>query len=235
MGSVMQQALTLDEFKSALPDKIKKSVNQQLIDQVNTTLSEPELYESYRDNLVSYASVMQDGKFKITNYLAAVKYVSHKLMGRTNLASYSNTFPDKIIRFAAEGVASKDIASYVSAYNKSKLVNLIYEQTMIPFHVLNQDMYQKALNTQAELMLGANSEKVRSDAANSLLTHLKPPEATKIELDIGIKKDSSIDALRQATMGLVAQQRTALQAGAFNAQEVAHSVVVLDNESGEEV
>jgi len=231
----MQQALTLDEFKSALPDKIKKSVNQQLIDQVNTTLSEPELYESYRDNLVSYASVMQDGKFKITNYLAAVKYVSHKLMGRTNLASYSNTFPDKIIRFAAEGVASKDIASYVSAYNKSKLVNLIYEQTMIPFHVLNQDMYQKALNTQAELMLGANSEKVRSDAANSLLTHLKPPEATKIELDIGIKKDSSIDALRQATMGLVAQQRTALQAGAFNAQEVAHSVVVLDNESGEEV
>jgi hypothetical protein len=221
MGSVMQQALTLDEFKSALPDKIKKSVNQQLIDQVNTTLSEPELYESYRDNLVSYASVMQDGKFKITNYLAAVKYVSHKLMGRTNLASYSNTFPDKIIRFAAEGVASKDIASYVSAYNKSKLVNLIYEQTMIPFHVLNQDMYQKALNTQAELMLGANSEKVRSDAANSLLTHLKPPEATKIELDIGIKKDSSIDALRQAT--------------AFNAQEVAHSVVVLDNESGEEV
>lgn len=231
----MQQALTLDEFKSALPDKIKKSVNQQLIDQVNTTLSEPELYESYRDNLVSYASVMQDGKFKITNYLSAVKYVSHKLMGRTNLASYSNTFPDKIIRFAAEGVASKDIASYVSAYNKSKLVNLIYEQTMIPFHVLNQDMYQKALNTQAELMLGANSEKVRSDAANSLLTHLKPPEATKIELDIGVKKDSSINALRQATMGLVAQQRTALQAGAFNAQEVAHSVVVIDNESGEDV
>ena len=227
------ELLTEDQFKAALPDKVKKSVNQQLMDQVNATLAEPELYENYRDNLVSYTSVMQDGKFKITSYLSAVKYVSHKLMGRTNIEAYSKTFPEKIQRFTAEGVVPKDIASYVSAYNKSKLVNLIFEQTMIPFHVLNQDMYQKALNVQADLMLHANSEKVQSDAANSLLTHLKPPEAQKIELDLGVKKDSSIDALRAATMGLVAQQRTAMQAGTINAQEVAHSPVVIENDSGD--
>ena len=223
-------ALTVDQFKAALPEKVRKNINQALIDQINTTLSEPEMYEQYRDNLLSYAKVMADGKFKISQYLSAVKYVSYKLQGRTNLESYSLTFPDKIKRFAAQGVSSKDIASYTTAYNKSKLVNIIMEQSLVPSWVLNQDLYQKALNTQAELMMTAQSEKVRSDAANSLLTHLKQPETQKVELDIGIKKDSSIHALREATMALVAQQRDAMRAGVMNAQETAHSRVVLDGE-----
>lgn len=218
--------LTVAQFQEALPDKVKKSVNQTLIDQINKTLSEPELYEVYRDNLMSYTKVMAEGKFKITNYIDAVKYVSHKLMGCTNTDAYAKTFPDKIQRFNAQGVSAKDIASYVTAYNKSKLVNLIMEQTLVPMWVLNQDLYQKALNTQAELMISANSEKVRSDAANSLLTHLKPPETKKIELDIGVKEDSSISALREATMALAAQQREAIMAGAMNAQDVAHSKVI---------
>ena len=221
-------ALTIDQFKAALPDKVKKSINQELIDQINATLQEPELYEQYRENLLSYTKVMQDGRFKINEYINAVKYVSHKLMGCTNLDAYSKTFPDKIQRFTAQNVAQKDIASYVTAYNKQKLVNLIYEQTLIPSYVLNQDLYQKALNTQAELMIYAKSEKVRSDAANSLLTHLKPPEVKKVELDIGIKEDGSIAQLRATTLELARQQRLALEAGMLNAQEVAHSTLIID-------
>lgn len=40
--------LTAEQFKRALPDKVKKSVDQELIDQINSTLSEPEMYEAYR-------------------------------------------------------------------------------------------------------------------------------------------------------------------------------------------
>lgn len=226
-------ALTVEQFKSALPDKVKKSVNQELIDQINTTLSDPDMYEAYRDNLLSYTKVMSDGRFKVTDYISAVKYVSHKLMGSTNIDAYSKTFPDKIARFTAQGVLPKDIASYVTAYNKSKLVNLIMEQTLIPSYVLNQDLYQKALNVQAELMVSAKSEKVRSDAANSLLTHLKMPETQKVELEIGVKEDSAISALRATTMELARQQRMMLEAGAMNAQEVAHSRLVIEGEAKE--
>jgi hypothetical protein len=221
-------ALTVDQFKDALPDKVKKSINQELIDQINTTLSDPEMYEAYRDNLLSYTRVMADGRFKVSEYVNAVKYVSHKLMGATNIEAYSKTFPDKMVRFNAQGVSSKDIASYVTAYNKSKLVNLIFEQTLIPSYVLNQDLYQRALNVQADLMISAKSEKVRSDAANSLLTHLKMPETQKVELDVKVKEDSSISQLRQATLELARQQRLAMEAGAMNAQQVAHSKVVVD-------
>ena len=188
--------LTLDQFQLALPDKVKKSINQELIDQINNTLSDPEMFESYRDNLISYTKVMADGKFKVTQYIDAVRYVSFKLMGCTNIEAYTKTFPDKYQRFIQQGVQAKDIASYVTAYNKSKLVNLIFEQTLIPSHVLNQDLYQRALNVQADLMINAKSEKVRCDAANSLLTQLKAPEVKKVELDIGVKEDGSIAALR---------------------------------------
>jgi len=219
----MTTALTVEQFKQCLPDKVKKSINQELIDQINGTLSDPEMYESYRDNLLSYTKVMADGRFKVPSYIDAVRYVSHKLMGCTNIEAYTKTFPDKYQRFVAQGVVAKDIASYVTAYNKSKLVNLIFEQTLIPSYVLNQDLYQKALNVQAELMVNSGSDKVRCDAANSLLTHLKMPETQKVELEIGIKEDSSIKALRDTTMALARQQRMMMEAGAMNAQEIAHS------------
>lgn len=226
-------ALTVEQFKVALPDKVKKSINQELIDQINATLADPDMYEAYRDNLLSYTQVMGDGRFKIGDYVNAVKYVSHKLMGASNIDAYVKTFPDKYQRFITNGVAAKDIASYVTAYNKSKLVNLIMEQTLVPSYVLNQDLYQKALNVQAELMLTARSEKVRSDAAAHLLNALKMPEKQKVELEIGVKEDGSIAALRATTLELARQQRLMVQAGAMNAQEVAHSRLVVDVEAKE--
>lgn len=218
--------LTIEQFQEALPEKMKKSVNKEIIDQINKTLSDPELYEQYRDNLLSYTRVMQDGKFKITQYLDAVKYVGFKLMGMTNQEAYSRAFPEKMARFRLQNVAAKDIASYVTAYNKSKLVTLLYEQTMIPTSILNQDLFQKALNVQAELMMTANSEKVRCDAANSLISALKPPETKKVELNVGMREDQSISSLREATLELVAKQKQMLQAGLMDAQQVAHSKVI---------
>lgn len=221
-------ALTLEQFQLALPDKVKKSVNQELIDSVNAVISDPEVYEAYRENLLSYTKVMQDGKFKVTGYVDAVRYVSYKLMGHTNIDSYIKTFPDKYQRFLDQGVAAKDIASYVTAYNKSKLVNLIFEQTIIPSYVLNQDLYQKALNVQAELMVSSKSDMVRTTAANSLLTQLKMPEKQKVELDINVKEDGSIAALRAATLELAKHQRLSMQAGQSTAQEIAASSLVID-------
>ena len=230
VGAVSTHVLDVEQFKKALPDKMKKSVSQELVDQVNLMLADPDMYEHYRENLISYTSVMADGKFRIDQYVNAVKYVSHKLMGCTNERAYANTFPDKMVDFAARQVTKKEISSYVHAYNGSKLVNLILAQTLVPVHVLNMDLFQKAINTQAELMVTAKSEKVRSDAANSLLTHLKPPEIQKIELDIGVKPDSAIEALRASTMDLVAQQRQLLQAGLMTAGQVAGGRLLIDGE-----
>lgn len=214
--------LTEEEFRAALPDKMKKSINSQLIDKINGTLMDEEEYENYRNNLISYTRVMADGKFKIEQYLDAVRYTSFKIQGATNIEAYAKTFPDKIQRFQREGVSDKDIASYVSAYNKGKLVNLIMEQTLVPTWVLNQDLHQKAINHLATLMITAKSEKVQADSAAALLTHLKPPEAAKVELQITHNEDNGMNALKNTMMELVQRQKLAIESGMMNVQEVAH-------------
>jgi hypothetical protein len=206
--------LTVDEFKEALPPQMKKAVNQELIDSINTSLNDPDILATYAENLISYTSVLQCGKFKIENYLNAVKYVGFKVMGLTSKAAYAKTFPKKYTTFLARNVKEKDIASYVTAYNKSKLVNLIFEQTLIPSYILNASVFQKAINHQAHLMLNAKSEKVQQDAANSLLTHLKPPEKVKMELDIAVKSEGSIiDTYQQAMRSMVEQQLKLIENG----------------------
>ena len=222
--------LTLEQFRDVLPKQVRGAVSDELIDSVNLAIANSELRENFRDNLLSYTSVMKDGKFKIESYINAVKYVSLKLLGSSNVDAYLKTFPDKHQWFITQNTSSKDISAYVAAYNKTKLVNLIFAQTLVPFHVLNADLYQKALNVQVALMTDEDvSPKVRSDAANSVLTHLKPPETTKIELDV--KDDNSMLAgLRQTMLELAAMQHKNIELGISSAKDVAHSNLIIEGE-----
>lgn len=222
----MSNDLTIAQFKEALPAGMRKSVNPELVTKINDLLSDPDMHETYREGLLSYTKIMAEGKFKVSGYLDAVKYVSHKLMGKTSIDAFSTTFPEKIQRWTLQQVESKDIASYVTAYNKSKMVGLLMEQTLTPFWVLNQDMYQKALNTQAHLMVSAKSELVRTTAANSILTQLKPPEVKKVELNLGASDDSTIGDLRETTRKLVEQQKAMLAAGVLSVQDIAHNPII---------
>jgi len=218
--------LTTEQFKQVVPNQFKACVSQELIDQINQTLADPDMYETYRDNLLGYAHVMREGKFKMEDYINAIKYCSHKIMGASNIDAYVKTFPDKYQAMLSAGKNAKDISSFVTSYNKNKLVNLILEQSMIPSWVLNQDMYQKALNHQLFLMLNAKSEKVQSDAANSILVHLKPPEVTKVELDIGLKKDSAMDDLKQNLAELALMQKQFISAGVTQVKDLAQQKLV---------
>ena len=218
--------ITTEVQKHSLPDKFKNSVNDELLNNINNTLSDPDLYETYRDNFLSYMSVLNDGRYKITDYLNAVKYCTQRLMGKSQIDSYIVTFPDRYNTMIQNGKSSKDISSIVTVYNKSKLVNAIMEQSLIPSYILNQDLYQKAINVQAELMNTASSEKVRSDAANSLLTHLKPPETKKVELDIGLKHGNEVEQLRNVIAELAGKQRKFIEAGVVTAKETAEQRLI---------
>ena len=50
----MTALLSLEQFKQVMPSQLRGSINQELIDQINTTLSDPTMFEIYRDNLLSY-------------------------------------------------------------------------------------------------------------------------------------------------------------------------------------
>ncbi len=220
--------ITEEQFKEILPASVRKNVNKDVLDVVNSAIADPAAIEAFRENLVTYSNVLTQGKYKLTSYVDSIKYVTHKLLGCTNIDAYTKAFPDKVADFRARGVSEKDIASYVSAFNRSKLVNAVFAQTMIPVHILNADVYQEAINIQLNLARNAQSEKVRSDAANSLLVQLRPPEIKKVELDIGLKEDSVITALKETAKELVRQQKEAVQLGIINANDVARSGLIIE-------
>lgn len=212
--------LTTELMKKALPRNMKARVNQEFVDKINLALTDPNTAEMLRDNIIGYADILAEGRYKMDDYINAVKYVSFKTMGKTNTAAYIATFPDRYTNFKANGTSDKDIASYITSYNKNKLVNLIYEQTLIPTHILNADIHQQAINRLADLMVNASSEKVQSDSANALLTHLKRPETQKVELDIGVRESSAIAELNHTMKILAAKQVDLIGSNAYSIKEI---------------
>lgn len=205
--------LTKELVERAVPATLKSSITQQLVDRINNATTDPIVAENIRENFIHYTGVLRDGKFKTEDYLNAVMYVSFKLMGDSNLEAYKKTFPLRYQDLLAKGTSSKDIAAYVAAHNKGKLVNLVFEQSAIPSWVLNQHIYQEAINEQYSLMTTAQSEKVRTEAANSLLTHLKRPEVIKSQIDVNLKDSSGMTELKETMRQLAEVQRNAIQNG----------------------
>lgn len=220
------ELMTEDVFKAALPKQFKGAVSAEVIDGINAVIGNPELAENYRDNLLSYTSVLAEGRYKITDYVNAVRYVSHRMMGDTVVMSYAKSFPDRYQRLVSQGVTDKDISSHAYAYNSNQLVAKVYEQTLIPIHIVNADLRQKAVNVLAELMINSSSDKVRSESADRLLTHLKIPEAKRIELNVTTGQSTTIDELAASTKALVEQQKAMLQANMMNAKQMAHSKII---------
>jgi hypothetical protein len=199
--------LTLRQVQDALPAGNRNNITQDMVNQLNALSKDPEEARYIRDNFVSFSQVLQEGRFRIGDYVHAVMYVSHKVMGKSNVDSYKATFPERYAAMVSAGKPQKDMASIITAYNKGILVTKVMERAIVPSWILNQDMFQSALNTQYELMTDTQvSDKVRCEAANSLLTHLKKPEIHKSELKIDIAKSDGMAALEASLVALSREQ-----------------------------
>ena len=219
--------LTQDDIKQALPVHLRASVTQTMADTLNGISADPLIAENIRDNFIGYSAILKEGKFKTEDYIHAVAYVSYKVMGHTNKDAWARTFPARYARLVGSNTSDKDISAHVSAYHRNKLVNLIMEQSVVPTWLVNQDLFQKALNVQTELMMTANSEKVRTDAANSILSHLKKPE-TKADFQININpaESSGMKDMRDMLGQLAQQQRELIESGSMKTIDVAGSRLI---------
>lgn len=220
--------LTQAEIASALPPQLRTAATPALVAKVNAITNDPVMLDHIRDNFISYTHVLSDGKYKIEDYLNAVMYVSFKLMNLSNQDAYAKTFPQRMAALTQSGRSPKEISAYVSIYNKGKLVQAIMEQSIIPSWVLNQDKYQDAINVQADLMVNAQSEMVRTTAANSLLTALaRPKEVAGVNVNIH-NENNGMDELRKLLIGMAEVSRDLISQG-VDIKQVAAQRITLDN------
>lgn len=199
--------LTLGQVRDSLPANFRNNITESMVDQLNSLSTDPEEARYIRENFVSFSQVLMEGRYKVGDYVRAVMYVSHKVMGKSNMASYIATFPDRYQSMIARNKEPKDISSIVTAYNKGALVTKVMERAIVPSWILNQGMFQTALQTQHDLMTDIDvSDKVRCEAANSLLTHLKKPEVNKAELKIEIGLNDGMAALEASLVEMSERQ-----------------------------
>jgi len=217
--------LSKEMLAGTIPDKrFRKHITDDLVDLVN---SEPnsELRRVFRDNILTYASVLTTGNHSLPGYINAVKFVSLKLMGDKSSTAYSKVFPDRYQNLIDKGASTSYIASFADNYGKNSLVTKIIEQSMVPTHILNAGIYQEAINTQADLMRNAKSEMVRQKAAESLMTNLAAPVTAKLSMDINYNNDV-IEDLRATTKALAKQQLTMIMTGQVSAKQIADSDII---------
>lgn len=204
--------LTLNQVQETLPANFRNNITQDMVNQLNALSTDPEEARIIRDNFVTFSQVLHEGRFKIADYVRAVMYNSHKLMGKSNLDAYKATFQDRYAKMVAAGKPAKDINSIVAAYNKGLLVTEIAQRAMVPIWLMNQDAVQQAINIQVQLMNDTTvSDKVRSDAANSLLTHLKRPEVQKAELKVSVESNDGMAALEAQLVEVSRRQLEAIE------------------------
>jgi hypothetical protein len=221
--------LTLGQVQETLPANFRNNMTQDMDDQLNALSKDPEEARYMRENFVSFASVLQEGRFKVGDYVKAVMYVSHKVMGKSNHDAYKMTFPERYQPMVDAMKPQKDIASIISAYNRGQLVTMITERAMVPIWLMNQDVVQQAINTQVEIMSDINhNARDRTAAANSLLTHLKKPDVVKAELKIELAAQDGMAAMEAA---LVEFSSTQLEAIEHNPNVTANHVAALPMKS----
>lgn len=220
--------LTEAEVKQALPVPMRSAVNAEVMKVVNSIAADPDNAEAIRENFLTYSHVLKDGKYRVLDYINAVRYVSFKNMGLSNQDAWAKTFPDRYQAMVARGASAKDISASVSIYHKGQLVNKIMGQSMIPVHILFQSEYHKALMVQVHLMNSASSELVRTQAANSVLTHLAKPKDSVAKISIDVGESTAMTELQNTLADLAHQQRKLLEAGLSTKKLAAQDIIEVE-------
>ena len=218
-------SLELEAVRKLVPKTQRGLITQDFVDRITASVADTEVAEQFKENFITYINVLSKGRYKMEDYVSAVKYISFKLLGYSNIKAYAATFPERYQRLKDEG--QQQIEAYVSMYARGKLVNQIYEQTMVPTYVLNAPLHQEALN---ELAMMIKDPDVRGmtkvKACEAILQYTKQPEVVKGELTIGIEQSDTINDLREVTENLADTYRVMLEKKGVRLKDVAEANII---------
>ena len=216
--------ISLESVKKLVPKTQRSLITQEFADKLEASVKDSLIAEEFKDNFVTYLNVLSKGKYKMDDYVNAIKYVSFKLLGYSNIKAYAATFPERYQRLVDEG---HQIDAFVSMYNKNKLVIQIYEQTIVPSYVLNAPLHQEALNTLANMIKDEDiGGMTKVKACEAILAYTKQPEVIKGELTIGIEQSDTINDLREVTETLAETLRQSLTSGTRTLKQIAETKII---------
>lgn len=219
--------ITVETIRKVLPRNLSSHITDDFVDKLVGSIKDKEIARNILDNFISYSSALKHGGYSLDEYMNAVKYVSYKLMDYNSTEAYIATFPDRYKELRKNG-QDKFVGNYASMYNRGKLVNLIFEQTMIPTYVLNAPLHQEALNTLADIIRDDKIKgMVKVKACETILNYTKKPDVIKGEININMGQQSSvINELREVTEQLASTLQKSLTSGQKSLNEVTNTEII---------
>ena len=204
--------MTKEELINTVPKKARKGITDDIVDTLNSLVSDPNEAKIYKENIINYTNVLLEGRYKIQDYLNAVRFVGLVLGGMAKKQAYAKVFPDRHQHLIANGYSEEEYGIRVSMYQNSKLVKQIKEQAHIPLYILNMEHRQLAVNRLVEVLSDRDtSAKVTVEAADVLLKHLTPPQQISNGLNVVINTGdaSSLIGELKETLDAIANQKRA--------------------------
>ena len=178
--------------------------------------------DEFAEQLVTFSSVLKNGRYKADSYIKAVQYASYRQMNLSMTEAYKRTFPDRCFRRhdQTEKKPQGTIEALASIYDKTQIVQGILTQMQIPLHIMMMSERVRAANVLAYLMVNASNERIQMESADKLLNHINIPETMKVEMDVGFKADETLTQLN-ATLNKIADvAQSRIKAGTLTPVEV---------------
>ena len=205
--------MTLEELKVLMPKKKQKFMNQELVDMINDAETRNDFEGEFEKKVISYSSILTQGRYKTSDYIKAVEFVTHYLNGDEQAEAYVKTFPETVKRRIMEGKSSYATGA-PSMYFQGKLVQAIMAQAQLGIRLRHYNKIDKAVEVLFDLAVSKSStDRIKMESADKLLNHLKEPEESKVEIEIGVKKDESGQALEAKILEIAKLQKDAYEKG----------------------
>jgi len=189
-----KKTYTTEELQRLLPSK-KSLITDEIAEIINKSQNEPEFQgESLLQTAITYESVLKNARVGIKEYLNAIRFCAYLMSMEDNYTeAYKRTFWDRPfvqerLNLATDSQQYKELTSAASRYRRSKLVTDILTLSQVPLDILFAGYRHKAVGVLADLMMTAKYDRDKINAARELLANTKPPESSKIELELGPNK-----------------------------------------------
>ncbi|MCK5613300.1 hypothetical protein KAR91_66125 [Candidatus Pacearchaeota archaeon] len=229
--------LTVEDLKAKFPAK-KATVTQELADLINSASNDPIFNgDEFIKTLADYQTCMIETSSSIKEYVNAIKFCAYLesedgcLYQAYKKARCNDDFVKERENDPVDSTGYNAIIAASSRYRKNPLVKKILTQADMPLYLMFQGARYKAVALLAREMEDAAYSKDRINAADKLLSHVKPPENMDIELTIGPSAEAiSIQDNLSAQLALMAANQKKLLASGMDIREVQKTGVDLNTE-----
>ena len=213
--------ITDDMIRQALPESFLKKSKKNIFDDIRKELCGHPLSEIYIDNFMSAGvAVKNTHAWTIHKYCKAVKFLTHKFLGRTDLDAWICAFPEKYEELLENKKHLRFYESYANYFARSDVVHDIIETMIKPPHVAHYHLYHESIVMLGKKMRESSSDRIVIDAAIALANILAPPPDSNVNINVNVS-NPELESLKAGLSDLAKQQIDMIKNKEISVKDVA--------------